>query len=1425
MPILLYLNEAIFSTMTIKNIFFKNIKAILSLTFLVLCFKGALAQNNINFEHISTNDGLSQSDINCIYQDKEGFMWFGTFDGLNKYDGYTFKNYLPKTNDETSISSNIVFTITGDNNGALWIGTTGGGLNRFDKKTEKFTRYKYDTTIEGGIDSDVVRKVFVDSKNRLWVGTDKGLNVVNLSQNIQNYNFEHVLSERDLSIKAIYEDLKGNIWISTNRKLFNVVKNKNGKYEFLNVNFNSKERPQFITSLGENKKGEIVAGTSKGLFSIVDIGNNQKQLNIRALKNINVKDFLIDDKNQYWLGATDGLYLYQLDEGSGILKEISHFEYDPIDAKSISKNIINCLYQDKTGIIWIGTNGGGINKVNPQKKRFQHIKRTSSSTSLSYDKIRSFCEDSYGNLWIGTEGGGLNLLSKKNNEKGPYNQFQVFPKIDRVFALIEANINGKQKLLIGSGTNKTIYKIDLEDGENSGKVQIEPFFETDRATFALLQDFDNIIWAGTYGGGLYRIIFDKSSNSYKKDVFRYNASNNYSISDDIIRSIYEDKKGDIWIGTGNGLSRLEASEKLKDYPKFKFYRNKEDDTTSISHNYIMPIYETSKGELYIGTFGGGINKFVPGKDGSEDKFVSYNLDDGLANNVVKSILEDDLGNLWLSTNKGLSKFNPKTKVFKNYDVNDGLQDNEFQELAGIKRKNGDLIFGGINGYNVFSPSEIKNNDVAPETVISSFSVFNKEVEVGKEYNGKVLLDSAVSYTKKIHLKYDQNSFSIEFSGLHFAAPLKNKFLYQLKGYDQNWYPSNSSKKFANYTNIPPGNYIFKVKSSNGDGVWDKTPSKIKIIISPPFWRTYLAYILYGLLIVGLLIAFRRYAIISTTKKHQFELQDLEKEKNEELQRDKLEFFTNVSHEFRTPLTLIKGPLEYLKESKAILDNDVLLEQCEVMDSNVDYLMRLVNQLLDFRKINQGKMQLVIRHTEIIKFIKDIGEPFQFIAHKKNINFNIKSENKTIKAWFDHDALEKIMKNLLSNAFKFTPDSGEINVEIAKEDAANHDECFVVIKVRNSGNGISKEEIENIFDRFYSKTKKIENTQTSSGIGLAFTKSLINRHKGEIEVESEPNGMISFSVRLPRKKSIYENIEEISIKEKDDSDFLIRSSESESLAIDLNDEIEDAPIGNKRSKSPILLVVDDNKDIRKLIKNALKSTFEILEAANGVEGLKIANEVIPNIILTDVLMPEMGGIEFCNQLKSNNKTSHIPVIMLTAKTSKESEIEGLTIGADGYVKKPFDLKVLRLKLSNTLNYRQELRRKFNREVTLQPEEVTVTSIDEKFLENAIKVVEKHMMNTDFSVELMVQEMGLSRSHLYIKIKELTGLSSSAFIRNIRLKRAVQLLEQSNFTVKEIMYMTGFNTSSYFSKCFKKQFGVLPRDYIKNLKAEKAKLKDS
>ncbi|TMM56774.1 response regulator [Maribacter algarum] len=1409
----------------------------LAIVLLVFIFgnNSCFAQENIFFDHLTTEDGLSQSDINSIYQDDQGFMWFATHDGLNKYDGYEFTVYNPDPNDSESINSNLIFDIVGDKNKNLWIGTTGSGLNLFDRSSEKFRAFKHKKDDPKSLINNHISTLYKDHNELLWIGTNRGVDMLDLKKPLDSAVFEHIpFNQESLlpnfdgrRIYKIFENSKNQLLVGGIGGIFKLSRDRNGNLYFKSINTELGLENTTVLSIAEDRDNRLIIGTIDAMYmhkkGVVDTKMSKV---FDGLFN----NFILDQNHNIWCGTNNGLLLFDNSAQNELPTFEQRFTYNPLQPNSIKKNIIKSLAVDKTGIVWVGTNGGGVSKFDPDRKQFAHIRKTLDPNSLSYDKIRSIFEDSNGNIWIGTEGGGLNLLDNENTLG--YSRFKTFNATLKPFAITETNVGNKKSLLIGVENTPGLYHLDISNPANIKNENILPFEEVGNSVFALLTDSNQNVWVGTYGGGVQRWVPNQNGEGYVKNQFVYSEGNTQSIPSNIIRSIFEDSEGNIWFGTANGLCRLSPDQVLSPNPQFEVFQNDPQNKNSLSHNYILALYESTMGDFWIGTFGGGINKFVSVSQDGKPSFISYTESQGLPNNVIKGILEDENQNLWLSTNQGLTRFDSKAGEFKNFDVNDGLQSNEFQELAALKRRNGEMLFGGVNGFNAFYPNQIIENPHPAETVITDFSIFNTSVKVGGEVNNRIILEKPLYETEEIQLKHWENSFSFEFASLHFAAPQKNNFAYMLEGFDEDWINTSSSKRFATYTNLEPGEYILKVKASNNDGLWDKTPSSIKLTIVPPFWQTTWAYLLYGILGILALFAYRKFTIIKTTEKHSLQLEHLEKEKFEDMQQMKLEFFTNISHEFRTPLTLIKGPLEYLKKKGHKLSPEKANEQYSLMQKNTDYLMRLVNQLLDFRKMGQGKLHLVVRNTNIVSFIKEIGEPFQFTAHKRGIDFNVTSSVKNLTSWFDHEALEKVMNNLLSNAFKFTSEFGKITIEISE--GANEDlkellpleknpSSYVFIQVKDSGTGIPKENVSHIFERFYVEKEKSKKNLNGAGIGLSFVKNLVELHQGKITVVSEPNVETNFTIALPIQKEAYENIEEITIKEESESDFKMRSSEAESFAVSLNDEILDTELSNNRSKSPVLLVVDDNPDIRSFIKNMLEDQYTIYEAENGKEGLEKAISIVPNIILTDVVMPVMDGLELCEKIKTKTATSHIPVIMITAKSSQESEVEGLQNGADDYIRKPFDIELLQLKLNNIVKQREDLRRRFNREITLQPKEVTVTSTDELFLQNAIEIVEKHMTNTDFNVEMMVKEMGHSRSNLYLKFKEITGLSSSEFIRNIRLKRAVQLFDQSDLSVKEIMYMTGFNTASYFSKCFKKQFGVIPSEYVAKRKAERKPIK--
>lgn len=1381
----------------------------------------------IFFEQITAKDGLSQNDINDIYQDSRGLMWFGTNEGLNKYDGYSFTIYKPDPLTPGTINSNLVFSITEDQNNDLWIGTTGSGINHFDREKEIFTPFVHSPTDVKSLISDHVTEILADGQGLIWVGTRAGL--CYLDRNQQEKGFTEITfpgainEENDLYINAIFDGGKGNLWVGSNRGLWKLVYSEESTHwEVQNIPVRDTNNRDRVTSLAADKFGALVVGTTEGLFYQTEKGFRTKfmQFSDKEFRSIQ-----IDEKNQIWAGSNVGLFCFKSTHESSLPSFVAQYTNDPVDPNSLNKDVIRKIYTDQTGIIWVGTNGGGLNKFFPKGKPFRVFRKSYQKNSLSYNKIRAFLEDSNGTLWVGTEGGGLNYVVGQTAQRD-YKQFGHIPFPKKPFALEEIILKGRKTLLIGAEGMQGFFLMDIESSTQQHPIlKPIPSQHVQGFVFSLLEDFRGRVWIGTYQNGLYCWNPNAKEGEEEWRNFQYHVGDSTSLSNNIVRKIFEDSKGNLWIGTGKGLNKLSPEESVKSEPRFVRYLNDLSQPNSISHNYILDIFEGQGEKLWVGTFGGGLNMLDLKATPSATGFTAFGTEEGLPNQVIKAIQEDESGMLWISSNRGLSKFDPIGKSFTNFDEQDGLQSTEFSEIASLRRSDGELLFGGVNGFNAFYPSQIYGNTKRPQVTISNLLVFNKPVQVGQQVKGRVILEKAISELKELELRSSENSFSIEFAALHYAAPSKNRYAYKLEGFDPDWMETASDRRFATYTNLPPGDYTLMVKASNNDGLWNEQPTQLKITITPPIYMEWYAFVLYFLVLFGLMILFRKYTLIDIQEKHQLVLEKWKSERAEELNKSKLQFFTNISHELRTPLSLIKGPLDNLLLNETILQHPRLLEKVNLMHKNTRYLLRLLNQLLEFRKLDQGKVNLSLQRADIVSFIRNVAEPFYPLAQTKEIEIEIQSSTEKILLWFDPNIVEKVLYNLLSNAFKFTPEKGRIWIKLTTvfaDQNPHQDQTglrhYFELSVKDSGSGISRDHQERIFVRFYQAE---ENQQPGAGIGLAFSKSLLEVHQGEIAVASREGEGACFMVKLPLDNQHYDSIHfnheelvplsHLTVAE----DYLMHAKPAQMA------EPSSTPpqtVAAPGSLLPCLLLIDDNADMRSYLRRELSSHFRIIEAKDGQEGYEKVHSEWPDLVLCDVKMPVLDGISFCSKIKSDDQTSHIQVILLTARSTEESELAGRKSGADAYLKKPFNIEILRLKLLNSIQLKEKLKIRFRTESILEPSEVPYTSPDETFLQNAMEIIESGLSDSNLNVEMMAKELGISRSKLYVSLKALTGQSPNELVRTVRLKRAAQLIERSDYSIKEIMVKTGFNTASYFSKCFKRQFGVLPSEYTNRLKAE-------
>jgi signal transduction histidine kinase/DNA-binding response OmpR family regulator/streptogramin lyase len=909
-----------------------------------------------------------------------------------------------------------------------------------------------------------------------------------------------------------------------------------------------------------------------------------------------------------------------------------------------------------------------------------------------------------------------------------------------------------------------------------------------KEVFAVFEDHQKNIWAATEN--YFCRLIDIQKGIFQS--FQYQTPLLYNQR--VRPVIYQDNSGIFWLGTRNGLIRFNLDQKT-----FFTYRNDPEKLNSLNNDNINSICADPKNPdkiLWLGTSGGGLNQFNIA-EGTSKHFTEK---EGLPNNVVYGVLSDSKGNLWLSTNKGLSKFNPKEKTFRNYDVNDGLQSNEFNTGAYFKNSSGEMFFGGIKGLNYFYPDAIEDNPHIPNIVLTNLKLGDKYI-TNKSSNS--VLQKTISETTELVLSYDEDVITFEFASLDFSAPEKNQYAYKLDNLNKDWIYSGSYRSVT-FTHLPFGEYILRIKGSNNDGVWNEEGVALKLIITPPWWSRWWAYLLYGLFILSVLYLIRRYELNRLKLKNQLKLEKVETDTLRNLDQLKSHFFANISHEFRTPLTLILGQIESVLSSKLEIKEKGKLQ---VANRNARRLLTLINQLLDLSKLEAGSMELKAEQHNIISFLKSVFFSFESLAESKKIHLKFESKYSSIPVRYDTDKMEKIICNLISNALKFTPENGEIKLRV------NIVSSNVEIRLRDTGSGIPSESLPHIFNRFYQVDGSSTREHEGSGIGLALTKELVELHKGQISANSKEGEGTEFIIHLPIDDSKIENEKTYELSNNTDSqkNNLNEFDDSETeLIMDYQNQdsiIKDQSNVNKE----IILIVEDNTDVRVYIREQLEADYKVIEASNGEEGITNAQIEIPDLIITDVMMPKMDGYQFSKKIRTDEKTSHIPIIMLTAKAGLDDKIEGLETGIDDYLTKPFSAKELKVRVKNLIYQRQELRKKFSSALIIKPSEVSTVSIDQAFLGKVMQTIESNFENEQFSVDVLAEQLNMSVSQLNRKLNALIDQPPGHLIRTFRLQRAADHLKQNLGTVAEICYKVGFNDQAYFSRAFKKQFGVSPSEY--------------
>ena len=1344
---------------------------------------------------------IPQNDVNCIFQDKRGFLWFGTLDGLHRYDGYGYKTYRIG-DDATDINSNMIIDIAEDRKGDIWVATYDRGICMLDVEKDEFVDYSSTILSPEGFPILDIRRMTVDRNDVMWVSYHDEFYRVMFDEKMHN-----ILSVVDFPIeieevKALLIDKNNQLWIGSNAQ---VVRYPNPYGPTLAL---TKETYKvFGGSFCELDNGVAAGGYSLSLITKEsnDIG---KQYSIERVGNYRVSNLAFFDK-KFWIGNRDGVVCLEKNS-AGKWQPDTRLNGD-LTSQGLGSNVVTALVVDSVSGVWIGTRGGGASNIDLHPQQFQHYHHTSNPGSISGDLIRYIFQDSYKNVWVGTEKEGICVLPS-GCSAGFDDGFKRLPSINadnRCYVINEMPTPGSDthKSVIWAGTTYPLGLVKI----NPETQELLPRDEAlnDLGFVFSLEVYDSLLWVGTYNKGVWRLVINDDGTLKSMQQFMPDSDDPKSLSSMIIRSILKDSRGNLWIGTDKGINRIKAENVSKKNPEFEHYTH-DLQGNRFNFDYILQIFEDKEGKIWVGTMGGGLLCYNQAVAGKGILFAKITTKEGLPNNTIKAIMQDEQGYLWLTTNNGLSRYNSTNGEIVNYDVFDGLQDNEFSEICGSSLCDGRIIVGGNRGLNVFEPSDIEIDKSKPKLYFTDLFVRNKEVKAGQEVDGRVILTKSIDFTKSISLKYSQNSFSIGFVGVHFNSPGKNNYSYKLEGFDQEWVTGSSKNRIANYTNIPAGRYVFKINASNSDNQWCDVPIALSVRIFPPIYLSWLAFLLYIMF-----FGFLAYYIMQNRKNKEIErnkllISELEKKQVEEISLMRQQFFTNVSHEFKTPLTLIKGPIDRLLKDDNISKDDQK-ENYKLIKQNVRIMMRLISQLMDFRKLDQDKMVLKYAKVEVNNFAELILKSFESWAKQKDLNFSFVGLPYDLETSFDVEKMELVLYNIISNAIKNTPLLGKVQLKI--QDISDEGEFAFLIT--DSGVGISVKDQPHIFKRFFQSSQPNRRNYGGTGVGLAHSKALVELHGGSITFESEEGNGATFFVHLP--------IREVEALEQ--SETVIHIEEDIDLAIEQGKLKEKSPmleemLPNKKT----LLIVDDNYDLRHFIASEFKADFNITLAHDGFSGLEKAEKFNPDVIISDVMMPNMGGIEMCTRLKSQELTSHIPIVMLTSKTSEDSQIEGFETGADAYVAKPFSTDVLRHRINAIIKNRDKLKGQFQKEIKINPMIISNTDADVKFMETILGLIEENISDQEFNVEKLAKAYGVSRVYLSKKIKALTGESTIQFQRSVRLKHAAIFLTQDTLTVSEVAWEVGYNDLNTFRQRFKERFHHSPSEYRKLNTPEKKIIKE-
>ena len=1355
-------------------------KKLILLLFSLLTISQIFAQNNSNetfyFSNMNLKDGLSQISVIKILQDSKGFMWFATRNGLNRYDGSEFIVYKHVPEDSLTLSDNYIISLIEDKNRNLWVGTA-RGLNKLDLKTNHIKQYsdpKY-----GELAKADVRCLFVDSRNRLWVGTSRGLYLYVREMDVfQRLDLNGKIKNEFIS--AIYETREQQILIGTATKgLFVCDMNMKVQKHFTTETPNLRLPNNNVATLFEDSKGYVWGGSSSsGLFRI-----NIEQENIvtyhkgNSILTTNSVRCIAESHGMLLVGTFDGLYSMDLSSNSFW----KHTDAS-LERGNLSHFSIYSLFVDSNQTIWVGTYAGGVSYSSRFNNRFDFHDPTSVFDALFGIYGSMVCTDG-GCLYMATEGRGL---LDYNLDNGKY----YYYPIDNSSRLQYSQNIIKSLLLDGNtlwcGTNKgSIYQFDTKTKRHKLHYQ----FPRDMSLYAMVAAEDGGLWIagsdpkmGLMHLSKEKVLQDKFPLQGSKDSCQLGSS----------RCILKLRDGVLLIGTrSNGLAKYDVNKQ-----EITYYDADSKKPFRLLSNYVTSIVRDTSGRVWVGTFGGGISLY----DEQKGILRTITQEQGLIDNDVCAIVEDRNHKLWISVSNGISEYDPEKEQFINYNSLNGIGVYEFTPHSGILLPNGEVCFSGNNGFVTFNPQDLQLNSFVPPLVFTRLVVNNEVIETEDETG---ILSSVLDDVQEIELSYDQNNISIGYCALNFVFARQNQYAVFLEGYDKDWnYIGN--RREAYYTNLSPGTYEFRVKASNNDGVWSQETRKIRIVVHPPIWKTWYACLFYIVVFVSVLVLIMYYIAKKQKLERELQFQQKEQQQLEEFHQAKIRMFTNFSHELRTPLTLIIAPLQELVAMPEF--SSMVKNKLGLIFSNAQRLLLLVNQLMDLRKNQEGKLKLSIIKSDMYSFLQEIYYAFNHLAAKKSIDFTFENKEEQLMAWFDKTLIEKVVFNLLSNAMKFTPNGGKVEFSLSQISSSAlpaeyqtelsklpSDTEFVRLSVADSGKGIPDEEIKNIFAPFYQgEDDNKENVGT--GIGLSLTRSIVHLHHGIITVtKNQPTGTI-FNVYIPISSFVYG--EDQLVKEEAVEDVIPVDKE-------MHFDIE---------KKWTVLLAEDNDEVRMYVKECLEPYYYVLDVNNGKDALDLSLEKYPDLILSDIMMPKMDGLELCSRVKQDLQLGHIPVVLMTAKSMVVHIKEGFSVGADDYIVKPFSMDVLICRINNLLESREKLKKLYGKKFSPEAMGIEIVSGDDRFTQSFFELIEKNISNPDLGIDLLSQELGLSRANLYRKLKAVTELSPTELIRNKRLEVAAKLLLESDYTVSEVAVYTGFNSHAYFTNCFKSFYGYSPSEWV-------------